>query len=92
MLYHVALEVGILAKFQNAIFTHRRCPHQFRAGKVIIRIGDEGLQVIDDATLHGLVDAIAEIACVRVAEIGLHTMAMAGRCRFRLCLTIPKIS
>ena len=74
MLYHMALEISHLAKFQNAIFTHRRCPHQFRAGKVIIRIGDDGLQVLDDTTLHRLVDAIAEIACVRMTEIGLHTV------------------
>ena len=29
VLYHVTLEVSHLAKFQNAIFTHSRCPHQF---------------------------------------------------------------
>ena len=68
VLYHVALEITHLAEFQDAVLAHCRCAHQFRAGKVIIGVSDNRPQVLNDTTLHRLVDAVAEIACVRMAE------------------------
>ena len=76
----MALEVGLLAQLQQAVFGKGRVPHQFATGKVIVRVGNQGTQILDDIAHHRLVDFIGKVVGLRLAHIGLHTMAQCVEC------------
>ena len=69
---HVALEVGLLAQLGQAVFGEGGVPHQFAAGKVVVGVGNQGTEVLDDAPHHRLVDFVGEVVALRTAHIGLH--------------------
>ena len=76
----MALEVGLLAQLQQAVFGKGRVPHQFATGKVVVRVGYQGTEVLDDVAHHRLVDFIREIVRLRLAHIGFHTVAQCVEC------------
>ena len=80
MFQHMALEVGLLAQLQQAVFGKGGVPHQFATGKVIVRVGNQGTQILDDIAHHRLVDFIGKVVGLRLAHIGLHTMAQCVEC------------
>ena len=86
MLYHVALEVGLLAELQHSVLCHRRRPHQFAAGEVIVGIGYQRAQVSDDVAHHRLVYLVGDVRRLRTAHVRLHAVGeRVERTAYDLC-------
>ena len=74
MLDLVCFKVGLFAELEDAVFRHRRRPHQVAARVVICRIDDRRVHVADYAAHQRFRDIIRHVFLVRFAEIDFHDM------------------
>lgn len=77
MLKHMALEVGLLAQFEQAVLRHRRSTYQLSVGEVVRRVGDECSQVLNHVAHHSLVNLVRQVSGLQPSHIRLHAVAQS---------------
>lgn len=74
MLDLMALEIGDLADFQDAVLRHRGIPHKFAASLIIIRPRKHHADIANDVAHNRLIDVVGHVIGTRGAEVGFHAV------------------